>query len=160
VRDRQASRDRSRKRTKRYTVNLRQITQPGHLQLVKNVDSTTTSSRGKIRTALTPREQYVAQRARGAYVASSCQPEASFDLSLAAQSIEVLPGDITTLNKRLQWQIDNHIRGLKYVTLDLAKLQLVVFTDSSFANNRDLSSQIGHVICLAESDSNRANIVH
>ncbi len=93
-------------------------------------------------------------------MASICQPEASFDLSLAAQSIEVLSGDITTLNKRLQWQIDNHTRGLKYVTLDSAKLQLVVFTDSSFANNRDLSSQIGYVICLAESDSNRAKIVH
>ena len=54
--------------------------------------------------------------------------------------------------------MDNQLRGLKYVKLDHNDLQLVVFTDSSFANNRDLSSQIGYVICLA--DSTRANIIH
>jgi hypothetical protein len=62
------------------------------------------------------------------------------------------------LNKRLQWQIDNHIRELKYVELDSTHLQLVIFIDSSFANNRDLFSQIDYVICLA--DSKHANIVH
>src|SRR5271156_2353543 len=37
------------------------------------------------RALLTPKDQYIAQRARGAYIASVCQPEASFDLSFAAQ---------------------------------------------------------------------------
>jgi hypothetical protein len=69
-----------------------------------------------------------------------------------------LSKDITTLNKRLQWQIDNHSRDLRYVKLDSTKLQLVIFTNSSFANNEDLFSQIDYVICLA--DSNHANIVH
>ena len=31
-----------------------------------------------------PKQGYVEQRARGAYIASICQPEASFDLSVAA----------------------------------------------------------------------------
>ena len=44
-----------------------------------------TSSRGEVRKALTPKEQYVAQRARGEYVATVCQPEAAFDLSSATQ---------------------------------------------------------------------------
>lgn len=35
----------------------------------------------------------------------------------------------------------------------------MVFTDASFANNQDLSSQIGYVIALAD-DNNNANIIH
>ena len=41
----------------------------------------------------------------------------------------------------------------------MSSLRLAVFTDSSFANNRDLSSQIGFVICLIDA-SNTANILH
>ena len=39
-----------------------------------------TSSRGITRKKLSPKEQYLAQRARGIYIAFMCQPEASFDL--------------------------------------------------------------------------------
>jgi len=63
------------------------------------------------------------------------------------------------LNKRLQWQIDNPSRGLRFVRLDTSTLKLMIFMDSSFANNHDLSSQIGFVITLADKD-NRANILH
>jgi hypothetical protein len=41
----------------------------------------------------------------------------------------------------------------------LNTLKVVAFTDSSFANNDDYSSQIGFVIVLADGDNN-ANIVH
>jgi hypothetical protein len=54
-----------------------------------------------------------------------------------------------TLNKRLEWQIKNPERGLKYVRLDLSTAKLYVFVDGSFANNKDLSSQIGFVLLLA-----------
>jgi hypothetical protein len=40
-------------------------------------------------------------------------------------------------------------RGLDYVTLDLPTAKLYVFVDGSFANNKDLSSQIGYEIILA-----------
>ncbi len=139
-------------------IYLRQIFQSDHLQLIQNVDIAIISSRDKIRFALISKEQYVTQRARSAYVASICQSKASFDLFLAAQSIEVSSKNITTLNKRLQWQIDNHSRDLRYVKLDSTKLQLMIFTNSFFANNRDLFSQIDYVICLV--DSKHANIVH
>jgi hypothetical protein len=120
---------------------------------------TTTSSRGIVRTALTPKDQYIAQRARGAYIASICQPEASFDLSYTAQVINPDENDVKLLNKRIQWQIENLTRGLSFVKLDIDTLRLIVFTDSLFANNRDLSLQIRYIIVLADS-SNRANIVH
>ncbi len=126
--------------------------------MIQNVDFIITSSRDKIKIALTSRKQYVAQRARDVYVASICQFKRSFNLCVIAQSTEVSLNDITILSKRLQWQIDNHTRELRYVSLDSTKLLLVIFTNSSFVNNRDLSSQIDYVICFA--DSKHVNIVH
>jgi hypothetical protein len=58
----------------------------------------------------------------------------------------------------LQWQINNQIKELQYVKLNQSFLQLVIFSDSFFANNRDLSSQIDYVICLA--NATHANILH
>jgi hypothetical protein len=127
------------------------------IHLTYNVDLV--SKRGKERKAVTPKDQYIAQRARGAYIASMCQPEASFDLSYAAQSVNPKQEDAEALNKRIQWQIDNAPRGLKFVPLDTDSLKLIIFTDASFANNKDLSSQIGYVIVLADG-ADKANIVH
>jgi hypothetical protein len=105
------------------------------------------------------RDQYIAQRARETYLISICQSEASFDLFRAAQSIEIISDDIISLNKRLNWQIINQSRDLKYVKLNQSTLQLVIFIDSFFVNNRDLSSQIDYVICLADF-INTTNIIH
>jgi hypothetical protein len=129
------------------------------IRTVQEGNADTTSSRGKVRKNVTPKEQYVAQRALGAYIASVCQPEAAFDLSFAAQSTNPTKDDIKALNKRLEWQYDNASRGLRFVPLDTKTLRLVTFTDASFANNKDLSSQIGFVIVLADA-ANNANIVH
>ena len=55
--------------------------------------------------------------------------------------------------------MDNPTRGLTFVPLDLESLNLVIFTDASFANNKDLSSQIGYVIAITDRNGS-ANIVH
>lgn len=101
----------------------------------------------------------IAQRARGAYIATTCQPEAAFDLSFAAQIKDPQSADIDRLNKRLLWQKRNGSRGLKFIPLDTNTLKLVVFTDSSFATNPDYSSQLGYVIALVDGKGN-ANILH
>ena len=88
-----------------------------------------------------------------------CQPEASFNLFQAAQTVEFLPDDIALLNKRLQWQITNKSQGLHYIKLDQDTLQLIVFTDSSFVNNKDMLLSISYVICHADTTS-KANIIH
>ncbi|EED12764.1 hypothetical protein TSTA_052850 [Talaromyces stipitatus ATCC 10500] len=64
------------------------------IQPVQDRYADTTSSRGKVRKDVSPQEQYVAQRALGAYIASVSQPEASFDLSFAAQITN--PGKTTS----------------------------------------------------------------
>lgn len=117
------------------------------------------SSRGLIRKSVTPKDQYVAQRARGAYVATVSQPESAFDLFFAAQVVNPKEEDAKLLNKRLDWQIKHADCGIRFVQLDPTSLKLVVFTDASFANNLNLTSQIGYVICLAD-QFNKANIIH
>jgi hypothetical protein len=97
---------------------------------------------------------------RGVYIATVYQPEAAYDLSTAAQVTSPMEQDEKKLNKRLKWQSDNTLRGLRFVPLKTeASLRLIVFTDASFVNNADLSSQIGYVIALTDMENN-ANILH
>ena len=114
-------------------------------------------------------QKYMEQRARGAYIASICQPEASFDLSAAAQIQQPADKDYVKLNRRLQWQAENLHRGLRYIPLDLATAKLMVFTDGSFANNQDLSSQLGYLLVLVNESNQgrqdsafdiRGNVIH
>ncbi|KAI0995534.1 hypothetical protein K3495_g12645, partial [Podosphaera aphanis] len=101
--------------------------------------------------------EYRAQRARGAYIASVCQPEACFDLSSAAQHQNPSQINIEALNKRLKWQLDHPERGLNFIPLNLDTAKIYVFVDGSFANNSDLSSQIGFVIILANETENNGD---
>jgi hypothetical protein len=140
-------------------VEFTQERQCQNLKLVTTKNISLTNSRGETRQRVVPKDQYIAQRARGAYIATVCQPEAAFDLSFAAQVTNPEEENIKLLNKRIQGQIDNSTRGLTFVPLDLKSLSLLIFIDASFANNKDLSSQIGFVIVLADGNNN-ANIIH
>ena len=112
-------------------------------------------------------DAYRRQRARGAYVALICQPEAQFDLATAAQIQKPDAEATQKLNQRLSWQQENKSRGLRYVRVDLKQLRLFVFVDASFANNPDLTSQLGYVIVLGNEEqvdqsrrNLRGNIIH
>ncbi len=81
---------------------FRQETHIQNIQLINSIEFIIiTSSRDKIRTMLTLKDQYIAQRACETYLTSICQSKASFDLFRAAQSIEIISDDIISLNKRL-----------------------------------------------------------
>ena len=102
--------------------------------------------------------QFVAQRARGAYIVTMCQPEMAFKFAHAAQFQDPSEKQINLLNKGLEWQ-RKFKKGLKFVRLDENSLKIVVFSDASFANNVDFSSQIGFVIVLTDK-TGAANIIH
>jgi len=51
--------------------------------------------------SITAKQSYLEQRARGAYIATICQPEAAFDLSVAAQFQNPGTDEIKALNKYL-----------------------------------------------------------
>jgi hypothetical protein len=59
-------------------------------------------SRSQIKKMITSKDQYVAQRARNAYRVIMIQSEASFDLSLIVQVINLKEEDAKRLNKRFQ----------------------------------------------------------
>ena len=99
------------------------------------------------------------QHVRGAYIASVCQSEVSFNLSFTAQIIRSEKKDITVLNKQLQLLINNSIRDLIFIKLNIKILHLLAFTNTLFANNKDLLLQIGYVLIL-EDVSYRANIIY
>jgi hypothetical protein len=119
----------------------------------------------KLETA-TNRPTYIQQRARGAYIATTCQPMASFDLSVAAQILDPEKKDIAKLNKRIEWQKRNVNLGLDFIPIDLTTIKLFAIMDALFANNRDLSLQIGYTIVLGnetatkESFTVNGNIIH
>ncbi|EED12716.1 hypothetical protein TSTA_052390 [Talaromyces stipitatus ATCC 10500] len=72
-------------------------------------------------------QKYIEQRARGAYLASICQPEAAYDLAVATQLQEKdrSDSDYEALNKRL-------IYTAKMITsrLDLPAMPVIICTDS------------------------------
>lgn len=91
---------------------------------------------------------YKRQRALGAWISSNCQPLVAFKLSRAAQSQNPEDQEINDLNSALREQQKDVNRGLRYISLDIDKLKAYCWVDGSFANNKDLTSQIGFVITL------------
>ena len=56
---------------------------------------------------------------------------------------------IRRLNKAVKCAVDNRIK-LKIPKLNMSSLKVIGFSDASFANNHDLSSQFGHIIFLGD----------
>ena len=52
-----------------------------------------------------------------------------------AQVINLKENNIKKLNKRLQWQINNKLKNLQFIPLNLQLFKIVVFIDASFINN-------------------------
>jgi hypothetical protein len=68
-----------------YNLSLIQSKQFDQIQLINLLTSTDLiSSKSQIRKMITSKDQYVAQRAKKAYIATMTQSEVSFDLFLAA----------------------------------------------------------------------------
>ncbi len=147
--------------TSKNSLFLTQLKQFDQIQLINlSISIDLISSRGQIRKMITPKDQYVTQRTREAYIAIMTQSKAAFDLSLAVQVTNSKEEDTKRLNKRLQWQLDHSTRRLNFVRLNItsSSLKLMIFIDVSFVNV-NLHSQIDYVICLID-DLNKANIIH
>ena len=102
------------------------------------------------------KDEYVAQRSRGAYIASTCAPTLSYAFSAAAQIQEPDEKAFEFLNRHLERCGQEH--GLIFKALK-KPLHMAVFVDAAFANNRDLSSQLGFIVTLMDNEG-AANIIH
>ena len=132
-------------------LNKKVLTKKSYIKvilLVTNHAANSISSTKKINKKLLFKKQYLARKAKEAYIAPVCQPEAFFNFFQAIQTVKFILDNIAMLNKRLQWQITNKYQGFRYIKSNQETLQLVVFSNFLFANNKDMLLQIGYVICL------------
>ena len=102
---------------------------------------------------------YVAQRARGAYIASMCRPDLAYGFSSAAQYSKPETDQARFLNKYIKTCIQSKDQKLNFVKLEIETLTISVFVDAAFANNTDNSSQLGFLTVLMDQHY-FCNIVH
>jgi hypothetical protein len=68
---------------------------------------------------------------------------------MAAQAHNPDSDDPKRFNKRLKWQMEHLNQGLNYVHVNLNAAKIFIFADESFANNKNLNSQLGFLMVLA-----------
>ena len=93
-------------------------------------------------------------RMKLAWLANSW-PDSLFEISQLAQVTEekfnsAQGAQIRRLNQAVKYAIDHRV-CLKVPKLDAISLKILGFSDASFANNSDLTSQLGHIFFLADS---------
>lgn len=102
---------------------------------------------------------FVAERARGAYIAAVCRPDVTYAFSVASQIAQPEVKDSKILNKATDLMIQTKTQKLRFVPLDLNSIFMAVFADAGFATNRDSSSQLGFIITSKDAHDS-ANIIH
>ena len=87
---------------------------------------------------------------------SNTQPDLLFEISQCAQvTFERFKTKVQAFWKRLNSAIryaNNNFAHLKFPKLELASVRIVGYSDASFANNHDLSSQLGRIILLIDNN--------
>ena len=89
---------------------------------------------------------------------SNSRPDCLFEISQLAQVTEQMftscrRNVINRLNKTVRFAKGNKV-SLKIRNLDKESIRIIGFSDSSFANNEDLSSQLGYIIFLGDQHDN------
>lgn len=94
------------------------------------------------------------------YIGVNSRPDVCEPLQLIGPCNEpTSKAEFKLLEKVIKHLRETKDRGIDYVKLDMKTLGILLFTDSSFANERGLKSQLGSVIVLADKEG-RANLVH
>lgn len=124
------------------------IHQKNYIDRLKNLDKKSTF------------DDFRSARARLAWLIHT-RPEICVNVSMMAQVTEdTFDAKHTRLyNRTLKDLKATSDTGLRMKKLDKSSLHIKVFSDSSFANNRDLSSQLGYIILLCDKFKN-CNILH
>ena len=93
---------------------------------------------------------------------SHTRPDCLYEISQLAQITESVfvkakSSYIRQLNKAVKLAVDNPV-ALTIPKLDETSMKVVGFSDSSFANNRDLSTQLGHIVFITDASGRCAPI--
>jgi hypothetical protein len=87
------------------------------------------------------------------------RPDISCGVSILAQTSTIAGNDVRHLNTILRYVQRSWNSALHIRPLDPNTLRLVAFSDSSYANNSDLSSQLGYLCVLADG-TDACNVIH
>jgi hypothetical protein len=103
---------------------------------------------------------FTSMRAKVSWVTHT-RPDISCAVSQAAKvrQNEFGVNDIKALNNVIKYLRATPEITLSFPKLDIDMLRIVVYTDASFANNVDLSSQLGYVVTLTDA-SRKAAVLH
>jgi hypothetical protein len=103
---------------------------------------------------------FMSKRAQLSWI-SHTRPEICCAVNMAAQVANSSFSDekISALNKVIKHLKSNTSQGLTYHKLEKDSLKIKVYADSSFANNDDLTSQLGYIVLLTDK-TNKRNIIH
>lgn len=97
--------------------------------------------------------EFRSMRMRLAWLANT-RPDCQFEISQLAQITEERFAKeqnavIRRLDKTTKYAVDHRV-SLKIPALDQDSLRVIGFADASFANNHDLSTQLGHICFLSD----------
>ena len=89
---------------------------------------------------------------------ANTRPDCAFEISQLSQITEAMfrskPEDcIKQLNRTARYAKENVVK-IKFPKLDINSLCILGFSDASFANNQDFSSQIGYIVFLSDKHRN------
>ena len=114
----------------------------------------------KLLRTYSPFEEYRSMSAKLAWVVHS-RSDIAFAVSMEARATERIFGhaSIKLLNKIIKHLQNTISIRMKYPKLDPISLYLVVYSDASFNNNKDNSSQLGSIILLMDKYY-RASVLH
>lgn len=124
------------------------ISQPDHIKKLNPLDAKNVTT-----------ADFVAERARGAYIAAVCRPDVTYSFSVASQITNPERIDFKALNNAIISMLNSPEKGLNFVPLDLDSIVMAVFVDAGFGANLDSSSQLGFIITVMDKNG-YANVVH
>ena len=105
--------------------------------------------------------EFQSMRMKLAWLSNSRQ-NCLFEIAQLAQITDEMfkksaPTIIRRLHKATKYAVENRIR-LRIPTLEKSSIRVVGFSDSSFANNEDYSSQLGYIIMIVDQNNLAAPI--
>lgn len=100
-------------------------------------------------------ESFMSHRGQAAYVSTCTRPDITCAINQLSQikATEATEEDFKKLDNIFKKAKNENLK-LKYGNVDLQSAEIHVFTDASFANNKDLSSQLGYVILIVDETGN------
>lgn len=103
---------------------------------------------------------FVSNRALAQYIGVNVRPDVCAPVQLIAPGLEPpTKEEMKLLRKIIDFLKDTSGQGLDYVKVDMDTARIVLLTDASFANARDLKSQLGYLILVVDDDGN-CNVLH